>query len=32
MRDGGNVEKLRDALQSIQYGKAEDSHGWLTAV
>ena len=32
VRRGGNVEKLRDALQSIQYGRAEDVHGWLTAV
>jgi branched-chain amino acid aminotransferase len=29
---GPNVEKLRDALQSIQYGQAPDSHGWLTEV
>ena len=32
VRKGENVEKLRDALQLIQYGKAEDAHGWLTAV
>ncbi len=32
VRDGGNVEKLRNALQTIQYGQAEDTHGWLTAV
>ena len=35
VRDGGggpNVEKLRNALQSIQYGDAEDTHGWLTEV
>lgn len=35
VRDGGsgpNVEKLRHALQSIQYGDAEDTHGWLTEV
>ncbi len=32
VREGGNVEKLRNALQSIQYGQAEDVHGWLTAV
>jgi branched-chain amino acid aminotransferase len=32
-RQGGpNVERLRNALQSIQYGKAPDRHGWLTAV
>ena len=29
---GPNVEKLRDALQSIQYGDAPDKHGWLTEV
>lgn len=29
---GPNVEKLRDALQSIQYGDAADTHGWLTEV
>lgn len=32
VRAGGNVEKLRDALQTIQYGQSEDTHGWLTAV
>ncbi len=32
VRAGDNVAKLRDALQSIQYGKAEDKHGWLTVV
>ena len=32
VREGGNVGKLRDALQSIQYGQAPDTHGWLTAV
>lgn len=29
---GENVARLRDALQSIQYGRAEDTHGWLTVV
>lgn len=29
---GNKVEELRDALQSIQYGKAADAHGWLTEV
>ena len=29
---GPNVEKLRTALQSIQYGEAPDTHGWLTEV
>lgn len=35
VRDGGsgpNVGKLRNALQSIQYGEAPDDHGWLTEV
>ena len=35
VRDGGagpNTEKLRKALQSIQYGNAPDTHGWLTEV
>jgi branched-chain amino acid aminotransferase len=35
VRDGSggpNVEKLRDALQAIQYGDAADTHGWLTKV
>ena len=35
VRDGSggpNTEKLRAALQSIQYGKSPDTHGWLTAV
>jgi branched-chain amino acid aminotransferase len=35
VRDGAsgpNVERLRDALQSIQYGKSPDTHGWLTKV
>ena len=26
---GPNVEKLRSALQAIQYGDAPDTHGWL---
>ena len=33
--DGGpgpNTEKLRNALQDIQYGLATDTHGWLTEV
>ena len=29
---GPNVEKLRNALQSIQYGQSPDTHGWLTEV
>ena len=29
---GPNTLKLRDALQSIQYGEAKDTHGWLTEV
>jgi branched-chain amino acid aminotransferase len=29
---GPNTAKLRDALQSIQYGNAPDKHGWLTEV
>jgi len=29
---GPNVEKLRKALQAVQYGEAADSHGWLTEV
>ena len=29
---GPNTEKLRAALQSVQYGDAEDRHGWLTEV
>jgi len=35
VRDGSsgpNVTKLRDALQSIQYGEAADAHDWLTEV
>jgi len=29
---GPNVERLRNALQDIQYGNAPDSHNWLTEV
>ena len=29
---GRNVARLREALQSIQYGDAPDKHGWLTEV
>ena len=29
---GPNVEKLRSALQAIQYGDAPDKHGWLSEV
>jgi branched-chain amino acid aminotransferase len=29
---GPNTEKLRKALQDIQYGLAPDSHGWLTEI
>jgi branched-chain amino acid aminotransferase len=29
---GPNVEKLRAALQAIQFGEAPDTHGWLTEV
>ena len=35
VRDGAagpNTEKLRKALQAIQYGDAPDTHGWLTEV
>ncbi len=35
VRDGNagpNTERLRKALQDIQYGKAPDTHGWLTEV
>ena len=35
VRDGAggpNTEKLRKALQDIQYGNSEDTHGWLTTV
>ena len=29
---GPNTERLRAALQSIQYGESPDTHGWLTEV
>ena len=29
---GPNTDKLRKALQDIQYGDAPDTHGWLTEV
>jgi len=29
---GPNTDRLRQALQSIQYGDAPDKHGWLTDV
>jgi branched-chain amino acid aminotransferase len=29
---GPNTEKLRQALQNIQYGKAPDTYNWLTEV
>jgi branched-chain amino acid aminotransferase len=29
---GPNTEKLRHALQDIQYGNTEDTHAWLTEV
>ena len=29
---GATVEKLRKALNNIQWGLAEDQHGWLTSV
>jgi len=35
VRDGNpgpNVEKLRAALQAVQYGSVPDKHGWLTGV
>jgi len=35
VRDGGtgpNTVRLRDALQSIQYGRSPDVHDWLTTV
>ena len=35
VRDGAagpNVEKLRSALQAVQYGRVDDTHGWLTEV
>lgn len=31
-KGGPNVEKLRRALQAIQFGSEPDSHGWLTTV
>jgi branched-chain amino acid aminotransferase len=31
-KPGPNTAKLRDALQSIQYGDAPDTHGWLTEI
>lgn len=31
-KGGPNVEKLRNALQSIQYGDSPDRYGWLTEV
>jgi branched-chain amino acid aminotransferase len=31
-KGGPNVDKLRNALQSIQYGQAPDTHNWLTRV
>jgi len=35
VRDGSagpNTERLRRALQTIQYGEAPDTHAWLTEV
>lgn len=35
VRDGGagaNTTRLRETLQAIQYGKAPDTHAWLTEV
>jgi len=29
---GPNVDRLRKALQAIQYGQAPDTHGWLSTV
>ncbi len=29
---GPNTEKLRKALQDVQYGLAPDTHGWLTEI
>ena len=29
---GPNRKKLQTALQDIQYGNREDTHGWLTVV
>jgi branched-chain amino acid aminotransferase len=31
-KPGPNVARLRDALQSIQYGQAPDTHNWLIQV
>jgi branched-chain amino acid aminotransferase len=31
-REGPNTERLRNALQSVQFGDTPDSHGWLTEV
>jgi len=31
-RAGPNTERLRKALQDVQYGLAPDTHGWLTEV
>ncbi len=31
-KSGPNVEKLKAALQAIQFGEAPDTHGWLTEV
>ncbi|MGB5447061.1 MAG: aminotransferase class IV, partial [Psychromonas sp.] len=30
--EGPTTRKLRQALNDIQWGKAEDTHGWLTSV
>lgn len=32
VQQGKNVEKLRNALQTIQYGEAPDKHNWLSIV
>ena len=31
-KEGPSTERLRKALQAIQYGTAPDSHAWLTEV
>jgi len=31
-KPGPNTERLRRALQDIQFGEAEDTHGWLSEV
>ncbi len=31
-KPGPNTQRLRKALQDVQYGKAPDTHGWLTEV